>query len=387
MVRQARTIHSRPQGARRRRIAAVAATAVALLLAGCSVSGTGDSALGPGIAPPESLEPFVFDQPAGEVPDLPKRIGWAYPSDAEFFLQITDALETAADERDLEVITAMANDDSAKNIEQMETFLQRGVGSLTLQPLDVNAQAAVMQRAINEGVAVMSLVTPPSTSQVIADQYAVGRTQGEAAAKYIVDELDSKAKVVYFNQDSNEAVQPRHQGVLDALKEVGDGVEIVADVEPQALSQDGGFETMNTIIQKDPNVDVVLGGDMHVLGALSALEAAGAVKPDMYLAGIDGDDQALERVKEGGVYRASFAFAYPLMGYAWGQFTGDWLEGKPIPQVIELSAIELNSADKITKFESDMDDVKSTWQSADEYMRFYGSISYETRDQYINEGV
>ena len=68
-------------------------------------------------------------------------------------------------------------------------------------------------------------------------------------------------------------------------------------------------------------------------------EAEGKARDDMYLSGIDGDEQALAAVEKGGPYKASFAFAYPLMGYAWGQFAADWLEGKSIPQVMQLDAI------------------------------------------------
>lgn len=352
--------------------------------AGATEEATGEAGASEEASAAAELAPFEFDQPAGEAPDLPRRIAWANTSDAEFFLQITRSIEQAATERGLEFVTAIANDDSARNIEQMETFLQRGIGALAIQPLDANAQAPVMQRAIDDGIAVLSLVTPPSTNQAVADQYEVGYAQGEAAAKYITEELGGEANVVYFNTDTIEVLLDRHQGVLDGLATAGDGVEIVADVQPPAITQEGGFEAMSTILQQNPDIDVVLGGDTYVLGALSALEAANAVRPEMYLSGIDGDEQALARVREGGVYRASFAFAYPLMGYAWGQFAADWLEGKPIPQVMQFNAIELNSPETIDQFEADMEAVAETWQDADEYFTMLGSISYETRDEFLD---
>ncbi|MFE4663566.1 sugar ABC transporter substrate-binding protein [Streptomyces sp. NPDC056716] len=354
---------------------------------GSAASGDGEGDIGPGIAAPKDLKPFEFGQPAGEKPDLPKRIAWANTSDAEFFLQITNSIELAAKERGLEFVTAIANDDSAKNIEQIETFLQRGVGALCIQPLDANAQAPLMQRAIESGAAVMSLVTPPSTVQAVADQYKVGQAQGLAAAKYITEELDGKAKVVYFNNDTIEVLKARHQGVLDGLRTAGDGVEIVADVQPPAITQEGGFKALSTVLQKEPDIDVILGGDTHVLGALSALESAKAVKPHMYLSGIDGDEQALAEVGEKGVYRASFAFAYPLMGYAWAQFAADWLEGKPVPQVMQFNAIELNSPETIAAYKADMKDVATTWKNAETYFTLLGSVDYEHRDQYINDAA
>lgn len=330
------------------------------------------------------LAPFEFSDAVGEVPDIPKTIAWANTSDAEFFQQITNSIEMAATDRGLEFITAIANDDSAKNIEQINTFLQRGVGALAIQPLDANAQAPLMQQAIDSGAAVLSLVTPPSTNQAVADQYKVGNTQGLAAAKYITEKMGGKAKVVYFNLDTIEVLKARHQGVLDGLKTAGPGVEIVADVQPDAISQEAGAAAMSTILQKDPDVNVVLGGDTLVLGALSALEAEGKASPDMYLSGVDGDEQALAAIEKGGPYKASFAFAYPLMGYAWGQFAADWVEGKSIPQVMQFNAIELNSKETIDAFKAAMKNVKETWNDAGTYFTMLGSVSYATRDQCIS---
>lgn len=332
---------------------------------------------------PKTLQPFVASDTVGEIPDLPRRIAWANTSDAEFFLAITNAIQLAAEDRDLEFITAIANDDSARNIEQINTFLQRGIAALCIQPLDANAQAPLMQQAIDQGIAVLSLVTPPSTTQAVADQYKVGNTQGLAAAKWITENLDGKAKVHYFNIDSIEVLIARHQGVLDGLKTAGEGVEIVSDIEAGAITNEAGFNTMNTVLQAHPDINVILGGDTLVLGALAAVEAAGRAGENIYMSGIDGDAQALNKIREGGPYKASFAFAYPMMGYAWGQYAADWLEGKEIPLLQQFNAIELNSAETIDEFETAMANVRETWQEADKYFTNLGSISYATRENYL----
>ncbi len=332
---------------------------------------------------PKTLEPFVASDTVGEKPDLPRRIAWANTSNAEFFLAITNSIELAAQERDLEFITAIANDDSAKNIEQISTFLQRGIAALCIQPLDANAQAPLMQQAIDEGIAVLSLVTPPSTTQAVADQYKVGYTQGLAAAKWITENLDGQAKVHYFNIDTIEVLIARHQGVLDGVKTAGEGVEIVSDVNAGAITNEAGFNTMNTVLQAHPDVNVILGGDTLVLGALAAVEAAGVASDKIYMSGIDGDKEALNKIRAGGPYKASFAFAYPMMGYAWGQYAADWLDGKEIPLLMQFNAIELNSAETIDEFEQAMADIKETWKSADKYFTNLGSISYATRENYL----
>lgn len=332
---------------------------------------------------PKTLKPFQASDKAGEKPNLPKRIAWANTSNAEFFLAITNSIQLAAEDRGIEFVTAIANDDSAKNIEQINAFLQQGVAALCIQPLDANAQAPLMQQAIDAGVAVLSLVTPPSTTQAVADQYKVGYTQGKAAAKWITENLDGKAKVHYYNIDTIEVLIARHQGVLDGVKEAGEGVEIVSDVNAGAITNEAGFNTMNTVLQAHPDVNVILGGDTLVLGALAALEAAGKANDKIYISGIDGDTEALKKIKEGGPYKASFAFAYNMMGYAWGNYAADWLEGKDIPMVMQFNAIELNSAETIDEFQAAMNNVRESWKSADKYFTNLGNINYATRQNYI----
>jgi ribose transport system substrate-binding protein len=360
------------------------------LLAACTPVGAPAPAAAPAATPtpdmgpdPKTFQPFQPSDKVGEKPNLPRRIAWANTSNAEFFLAITNSIQLAAEDRDLEFITAIANDDSAKNIEQINTFLQRGIAALCIQPLDANAQAPLMQQAIDEGIAVLSLVTPPSTTQAVADQYKVGHTQGLAAAKWITENLDGKAKVHYFNIDTIEVLIARHQGVLDGVKTAGEGVEIVSDVNAGAITNEAGFNTMNTVLQAHPDINVILGGDTLVLGALAAVEAAGKAGEKIYMSGIDGDAEALNKIREGGPYKASFAFAYNMMGYAWGHYAADWLDGKEIPQVMQFNAIELNSAEAIDEFQNAMNNVRETWQNADKYFTNLGSISYETRQNYV----
>jgi ribose transport system substrate-binding protein len=217
----------------------------------------------------------------------------------------------------------------------------------------------------------------------VADQYKVGYTQGAAAAKWITENLGGKAKVHYYNIDTIEVLIARHKGVLDGVKTAGDGVEIVSDVNAGAITNEAGFNTMNTVLQAHPDVNVILGGDTLVLGALAALEAAGKVNDKIYISGIDGDTEALKKVSEGGPYKASFAFAYNLMGYAWGNYAADWLEGKDIPMVMQFNAIELNSKETIDAFQKDMGNVRESWKNASKYFTNLGNISYATRQNYI----
>jgi ribose transport system substrate-binding protein len=81
------------------------------------------------------------------------------------------------------------------------------------------------------------------------------------------------------------------------------GVTIVADISPLTVDEAGGAATMRTVLLAEPDIDVVLGADTVVLGALAALRETGKARPDQFLGGIDGEPAAVAEIKSGGSTR------------------------------------------------------------------------------------
>ena len=251
------------------------------------------------------------------------------------------------------------------------------------QPLDMASQTPVLERALDEGVFVPGLISHPSTLQIAASQYDIGFLQGKAAADWAVENLDGQAKVHYFNLDTiGPQLILRHEGVLDGLATGGDGIEVVSDLTT-GISTEEGFEVMSTVLQAHPDINIVLGGDTLVLGALRALEQSGRDLSDVYLSGVDGDSQALEEVKKGGAFKASIAFAWQLMGYGIGQFSSDWLEGKEVPRVMVAAPTLVNSPELVDEFlevNANPSVVFEDRERFETYLPLLGQVSYETRD-------
>src|ERR1044071_3728896 len=119
---------------------------------------------------------------------------------------------------------------------------------------------------------------------------------------------------------------------------------IVADISPATVDKDGGYRTMKTILLAQPTIDVVLGADTVVLGALAALRDAGKARSDQFLGGIDGEKEAVVEIKKGdGPYKASISLASSIFGYAMAQQAADWLEGRSIPQAMDILPKALTS--------------------------------------------
>ncbi|MES0129539.1 sugar ABC transporter substrate-binding protein [Mesorhizobium sp. M0029] len=359
---------------------------VAAVLAGGTVLASAQD--GPaGLTKPAVFAPFDPKAPAcSPPPGLNKVLAFAQDNEREFMQGVDRGLAAAAKDRGLEYRRALANNDAAKGVEQVQLFLASKIGGLVAAPVDPASMSRSLQELIWSGAYVGTIVPPPATSLLNAPQYETGKVLAEAAAAYIKDKLGGKANVVILSHDSMEFLAPRFAAMRDIFKAMP-GVTIVADISPNPVNKEGGFATMSTILQAHPDVDVVLGADTVVLGALAALEAAGKARPDQFLGGIDGEPEAVAAIKKGGgPYKASISLASPVFAYAMGQHAADWLEGKSIPQAMDILPVALTS-DYMAQYEADVADPAAVYKDPkrrDIYLRMYGNICYDTRDQYVN---
>jgi ABC-type sugar transport system substrate-binding protein len=331
---------------------------------------------------------FVMSETAGAVPDLPRKAAFANLGDAEVFAIWGDNMQAAAEAADVEYVTANAGFDPATNIEQINTFLTSGVGALFVVDLDVASQRPVIADAMADGVAVFTVNFGPSTCQMLADQYATGTK----AAQWMVDKVNADfggvANILLFNFDNKEGLIPRSTAVRDVVAAAGDGFTIVKDQLGDPQTQEFGFETMNTVLASNPEVNVVIGADTFVQGALAALQAAGKDDPTKYLlVGMDGEQQSLDTIAAGGTsLQMTTGFALPAVGVIPGAFSARWLDGLNIPTVVTFNPITFDSSDTIEKFNADMADAQSIVGSEKQatYFTMLGSISYETSDAYYD---
>ena len=121
----------------------------------------------------------------------------------------------------------------------------------------------------------------------------------EEAADYIRTRLRGKAKVVLLTHDQlavSRAAFCRYAGFVEGYS----GRHHRCRYLPLTVDEAGGAATMRTVLLADPDIDVVLGADTVVLGALAALRAAGKARPDQFLGGIDGEPAAVAEIRSGG---------------------------------------------------------------------------------------
>jgi ribose transport system substrate-binding protein len=298
---------------------------------------------------------------------------------------VSNGLALAARARGLDYRVTVADDDAARMLADLQKARADRIGALVIAPVEPRSSKSVVQDLIGIGTYVGSVVPPPATSILNAPQYLTGKVLGDSAARYITTQFGGKANVVLLTHDSLDALSQRFVAIRDSLAALPD-VSIIADISPATVNKAGGLETMNKILLAHSKIDVVLGADTVVLGALQALRAAGLDRADQFLGGIDGEPEAIAEVKAGGPYKVTISLASPIFGYAMGQHAADWLEGRVIPQAMDALPIELN-AETVSSYERDAADPAAVYvdeRRRAKYLRMYGAICYDTRDRYLN---
>lgn len=331
----------------------------------------------------------AFD-PAGQSCTAPKRLRkeliFVQDNDREFVQGIGRGLAMAASDRGLAYRVLRSNNDAAVMVKQVNGLHAKKTGAIVVAPIDPPSLSPSLKRMIRSGTYVGAIVPPPATTILNAPQYQTGKVLAEAAVAHIRKRLGGKAKVVLLTHDNLEFLAPRFTAMRDTLRRLP-GATIVADISPATVDRAGGYRTMKMILLAQPKVDVVLGADTVVLGALDALREAGRARPSQFFGGIDGERAAVAELKKpGSPYKASISLASPIFGYAMGRFASDWLNGTTVPQAMDILPKALTTAN-IAQYERDIANPRIVYTDArrrNTYLRMYGNICFDSRDRYIN---
>jgi len=203
-----------------------------------------------------------------------------------------------------EVIYSNADQDAAKQQNQAEAALTNGARVLVLDPVDSASAAAMVARAKQSKVPVISydrLITGADVDYYISfDNQKVGQLQGQA----LVDKLKADGKtsgtVVVINgspTDNNARMfKAGAHSVID-----GSGFTVGAEYDTPDWSPDKAQQQMEqaiTSIGKDKIIGVYAANDGTAGGAIAAMKSNG-IKPLPPVTGQDAELAAIQRVVSG----------------------------------------------------------------------------------------
>lgn len=240
-------------------------------------------------------------------------IGYSQSNNAEpYRAQLNTQLEYYVSQHDnLELLPiADAQQDSSRQVSQVQQFIQQGVDVLVVSPNESDPLTPPVQQACDAGIPVIVLDRTVNTDCIAAfiggDNVAIGKAAGELAVSLLPD----GGNVVELRGiESNQPQIDRDQGFRDAIAANPD-ITIVKDQDAKWLKEEG-TKVMQQWLASGEDIDLVYAhNDPMALGAYLAAAGAGQAE-DMTFIGIDGlaiPDGGIRAVQEG---QLAGTFVYP----------------------------------------------------------------------------
>ncbi|MFJ9538473.1 substrate-binding domain-containing protein [Streptomyces sp. NPDC101225] len=290
-----------PTTSRRGLLFGTAAVSATAFLAGCTSN------------EPRDEKPAANDQPsADDKPGKHVTIGFAGPqADHGWLNAINDNAKNRAEKySDVTLEITEGSNDTAAQIGQIETLINKKVDVLVVLPADGKALTQVGLKAMRAGIPVVNLDRIFNSPQAYrcwigGDNYGMGLNAGT----YIGEQLkDTKgAKVVELaGLDNLELTRQRTQGFDDALRNYP-GIKKVAR-QAAEFTVESGQAKMAQLLQAQPRFDALWNhDDDQGVGALRAIEQAG--RDDFLMVGGAGALSAFQAIKQDdGVLKATVLY-------------------------------------------------------------------------------
>ncbi|WP_071393995.1 ribose ABC transporter substrate-binding protein RbsB [Bacillus tuaregi] len=245
-----------------------------------------------------------------------------------FFVSLKDGVVKEVEALGMEVIIVDAQNDSAKQVNDVEDLIQQGVDALLINPTDSAAISTAVQSANTIGIPVVTLDRSADKGKVEALVASDNIKGGEMAANYIIEQLGENALVAEL------------EGVpgASATRERGQGFHNIADQKLNVTAKQAadfdrtkGLTVMENLLQANPDIKAVFAhNDEMALGAIEAINSSGK---DVMVIGFDGNDDALNAINAGNM-EATVAQQPELIGKLAVDAARDVLQGKKVEEII-----------------------------------------------------
>lgn len=231
-----------------------------------------------------------------------------------FFKVIGDNIQAEAAKHGYEALVVSADNDVARQSNQVKDFIVKKAVAIVLSPADSKAIVPVIQEANAAGIPVFTVDVPCNepgvkiVTQVATDNYGGGKEAGAA----MIEALQGKGgKIGVLDLKQVESCILRVKGfkeVLDAHNATAaQKIEVVSELDGGGL-KDKGYKAAEDMLQAHPDLAGIFAiNDPSALGARGALEKAGKADK-VVIIGFDGQPEGKQAIKEGKIYADPIQF-------------------------------------------------------------------------------
>ncbi|APO88463.1 sugar ABC transporter substrate-binding protein [Marivivens sp. JLT3646] len=197
-----------------------------------------------------------------------------------------------------------AQNDVAKQLDQVNNFIASGVDAIIVNPVDTSATQALTDAAASAGVPLVFVNRQPINVDTLPDNQAFvasnevdsGTLETIEVCRLFAEAGKTEASVyVMMGELSNQAAVQRTADIHDVIAAGKCAVTLnILDEQTANWSRDQAQTLMTNWLSTGAEFDgVIANNDEMAIGAIQALKAAGVSMDDVVVAGIDATQDAL----------------------------------------------------------------------------------------------
>jgi inositol transport system substrate-binding protein len=230
--------------------------------------------------------------------------------DDNFLTVLRNGIQSYADANGIGVQIEDAQNDVAKQLDQINNFIASGVDAIIVNPVDTSATQAMSDAAAAAGVPLVYVNRQPINVDSLPDNQAfVASNESDSSRQGFIEQCNQWAAAgktevsVYVLQGelSNQAAVQRTQNYYDVI-EAGECAVTVSVIDQQTAnwSRDQAQNLMTNWLSTGTAFDGVLANnDEMAIGAIQAMKAAGIDMGSVIVSGVDATQDALAAMQAG----------------------------------------------------------------------------------------
>ena len=212
--------------------------------------------------------------------------------------KVFEETQAAAKAAGHEVVATNANGMATQQVTDIENLIQQQCEVIIIQNGDTDALTNVVKEAKEKGVYTISMESGwiPGVSAMFAlNDFAI------ASALYpmVAGEMGFEGEIICINHNDHPAIRARRNVQEAVLKEYTGIVNVTTVTSGFPGTVELAYKGVESALQAHPNVKAIWATfDLEAIGAAQACKALG--RDDIIIVGVDGEQDALKMIAEGG---------------------------------------------------------------------------------------
>lgn len=230
--------------------------------------------------------------------------------DDNFLTVLRNGIQAHADANGITVQIEDAQNDVAKQLDQINNFVASGVDAIIVNPVDTSATQAMTDAAAAAGVPLVYVNRQPINIDTLPDNQAFvasnevdsGTLETIEVCRLLKEKGKDNANVyVMMGELSNQAAVQRTADIHDVMANGQCAVTLnIIDEQTANWSRDQAQSLMTNWLSTNTAFDAVIANnDEMAIGAIQAMKAAGLSMEEIVVGGVDATQDALAAMQAG----------------------------------------------------------------------------------------